>query len=63
MIDLTIEGAVAEVVLNAPEKMNAVNEAALAELSAAYDEAAAPGATSPVWCLLRTTPTTTWPVR
>ena len=43
MIDLTIEGTVAEVVLNAPEKMNAVNEAALAELSAAYDEAAAAG--------------------
>lgn len=43
MIDLTIEGAVSEVVLNAPEKMNAVNEAALAELSAAYDEAAAAG--------------------
>ena len=43
MIDLTVEGAVAEVVLNAPEKMNAVNEAALAELSAAYDEAAAAG--------------------
>jgi len=40
MIELSIAGGVAEVVLNAPEKMNAVDEAALAELSDAYAQAA-----------------------
>lgn len=44
MIELTITDNVAEVVLNAPEKMNSLNEAALADLSAAYDEAAEAGA-------------------
>lgn len=43
MIELTITDNVAEVVLNAPEKMNSLNEAALADLSAAYDEAAEAG--------------------
>ncbi len=43
MIELTIADGVAEVVLNAPEKMNSLNEAALADLSAAYDEAAEAG--------------------
>ena len=43
MIDLTIKDDVAYVVLNAPEKRNALDEAALAELGAAYDEAAAAG--------------------
>lgn len=43
MIELTIDSDIAEVVLNAPAKMNALNEAALADLSAAYDEAAAAG--------------------
>lgn len=40
MIELSINQGVAEIVLNAPQKMNALNEEALAELSAAYDEAA-----------------------
>ncbi|GAA3674428.1 2-(1,2-epoxy-1,2-dihydrophenyl)acetyl-CoA isomerase PaaG [Arthrobacter ginkgonis] len=40
MIELSIADGVAEVVLNAPEKMNAVDEAALAELSDAYTQAA-----------------------
>lgn len=40
-IDLTIDGAVAEIVLNDPGKLNALDEAALAGLSAAYAEAAA----------------------
>lgn len=43
MIDLTVEKGVAHVVLNAPEKRNALDEAALGGLSAAYDEAAAAG--------------------
>ncbi len=43
MIELTITDNVAEVVLNAPEKMNSLNEAALADLSAAYDDAAEAG--------------------
>lgn len=40
MIDLTIEDDVAYVVLSAPDKRNALDERALAELGAAYDEAA-----------------------
>jgi enoyl-CoA hydratase/carnithine racemase len=43
MIDLTIDGAVARITLNAPAKRNALDEAALAELSAAYDAAEAAG--------------------
>jgi 2-(1,2-epoxy-1,2-dihydrophenyl)acetyl-CoA isomerase len=43
MIDLSIEDDVAHVVLNAPEKRNALNPAALRELGAAYDDAAAAG--------------------
>ena len=43
MIDLTIADDVASVVLNAPEKLNALDEAALGELSAAYAEAEAAG--------------------
>lgn len=39
MIDLTISNSVAEVVLNAPEKMNALDEQALAELDSAYQQA------------------------
>ena len=38
MIDLEIRDGVAEVVLNAPDKLNALDEAALAELDAAYRE-------------------------
>ena len=43
MIDLTIDGSVAEVVLNAPGRMNALDEAALADLGDAYAEAARAG--------------------
>lgn len=43
MIDLTIADGVAHVVLNAPEKRNALDVAALTELGAAYDEAEAAG--------------------
>lgn len=39
MIDLSIHGAVAEIVLNAPAKRNALDERAIADLSAAYDAA------------------------
>ena len=38
MIDLEIRDGVAEVVLNAPDKLNALDEAALTELDAAYGE-------------------------
>lgn len=43
MIDLTITGDVAHVVLNAPEKRNALDARALDELSTAYDAAEAAG--------------------
>jgi len=43
MIDLTIDDAVATVVLNNPEKLNALGEQALKDLGAAYDEAEASG--------------------
>lgn len=43
MIDLTIADEIAHVVLNAPGKLNALDEAALGELSAAYAEAEASG--------------------
>ena len=39
MIDLTIEDNIAHVVLNAPKKLNSLDEAALDELAAAYTEA------------------------
>src|SRR4029079_2810047 len=39
MIELTVADGVAEVVLNAPEKLNALDAAALAELSEAYASA------------------------
>lgn len=43
MIDLHIDDSVAEVVLNNPKAMNALNEHDLAELGDAYQEAAAQG--------------------
>ncbi|HRO30867.1 MULTISPECIES: enoyl-CoA hydratase/isomerase family protein [Micrococcaceae] len=52
MIDLTIADGIAEVVLNAPEKMNALNEEAIAELGAAYDDAAAAASRGEVRALL-----------
>jgi 2-(1,2-epoxy-1,2-dihydrophenyl)acetyl-CoA isomerase len=39
MIELSTADGVAEIVLNAPEKLNALDPAAIAELSAAYEEA------------------------
>ncbi|WEK62435.1 MAG: enoyl-CoA hydratase/isomerase family protein [Candidatus Microbacterium colombiense] len=46
MIDLTIADDVATVVLNAPAKMNALDEQALGELDAAYQAAEAAGVTA-----------------
>ena len=43
MIELSIQDGVAEVVLNAPKKLNALDSAALGELGQAYDDAAAAG--------------------
>jgi len=43
VIDLTIENDVAQVVLNAPDKLNALDPAALAELDAAYASAESAG--------------------
>lgn len=43
MIDLTIADDVAHVVLNAPEKRNALDPSALRELGTAYDDAEAAG--------------------
>lgn len=39
MIEITVADGVAEIVLNAPEKLNALDEQALDELTAAYAEA------------------------
>ncbi|MCZ2402319.1 enoyl-CoA hydratase/isomerase family protein [Paenarthrobacter sp. Z7-10] len=52
MIDLSIRNGIAEVVLNAPGKLNALDEAALADLGAAYDDAAAAAAAGNVRALL-----------
>ncbi|MBG6179437.1 enoyl-CoA hydratase/isomerase family protein [Arthrobacter sp. CAN_A1] len=52
MIDLTIENNVAEIVLNAPAKLNSLNEEALGELSSAYDDAAAAAASGAVRALV-----------
>ena len=52
MIELTIDDGVAEVVLNAPEKLNALDEQALAELSEAYAEAEAAAADGRVRALV-----------
>ena len=38
MVELSINDGVAEVVLNAPQKLNSLDEKALADLSKAYDE-------------------------
>ena len=43
MVELSINDGVAEVVLNAPCKLNSLDEAALADLSRAYDDAEAAG--------------------
>lgn len=43
MIELHLADDIAEIVLAAPKKLNALDEQALADLSAAYDDAAAAG--------------------
>ncbi|MGN6405353.1 enoyl-CoA hydratase/isomerase family protein [Sinomonas sp.] len=52
MISLTMSDGVAEVVLDAPGKLNAVDAAALAQLSQAYDDAAAAASRGEVRALL-----------
>lgn len=52
MIDLTISDGVAEVVLNAPHKRNALDADALSELARAYDEAGAAARRGDVRALL-----------
>lgn len=52
MIELTIADSVAEIILNAPYKLNALDEAALVELSEKYDAAAAAVAAGTVRALL-----------
>src|SRR5260370_30511306 len=39
-VDLSVEGGVAEIVLNRPEKMNALNDAMVGELNECLDRAA-----------------------
>ncbi|WP_369045215.1 enoyl-CoA hydratase/isomerase family protein [Sinomonas sp. P10A9] len=52
MITLSIADGVAEVILDAPANLNSLDEAALAELSAAYDDAAAAASRGEVRALL-----------
>lgn len=52
MIELSIAGGVAELMLNAPGKLNSLTEGELGELGAAYDEAAAAAAAGSVRALL-----------
>jgi len=54
MIELTIADSIARVVLNAPQKMNSLDEAALLELSEAYDTAASGVADGSVRALVLT---------
>ncbi|MFJ4209627.1 enoyl-CoA hydratase/isomerase family protein [Paenarthrobacter sp. NPDC089675] len=52
MIELSIANGIAEIVLNAPEKLNSLNEDALLELGKAYDDAAAAASRGEVRALL-----------
>lgn len=52
MIELSIADGVAEIVLDAPHKLNALDEAALGELDAAYSEAGAAAESGSVRALL-----------
>ncbi|UXN33235.1 enoyl-CoA hydratase/isomerase family protein [Glutamicibacter sp. M10] len=54
MIELTIADSIARVLLNAPQKMNSLDVAALDELSLAYDQAAAGVADGSVRALVLT---------
>ncbi|ALV46507.1 crotonase [Arthrobacter alpinus] len=51
MMEVSIADGVAEIVLNAPHKLNALNEDGLRELSAVYDEAGAAAAAGSVRAL------------
>jgi 2-(1,2-epoxy-1,2-dihydrophenyl)acetyl-CoA isomerase len=42
-VDLSVEGGLAEIVLNRPEKLNALNDAMMAELNGALERAASQG--------------------
>src|SRR5258707_11709415 len=42
-VDLSVEGGLAEIVLNRPDKMNALNDAMVAELNGCLDRAASQG--------------------
>ncbi len=52
MIELSIANGIAEIVLNYPDKLNSLNEDALAELDKAYDDAAAAASRGEVRALL-----------
>jgi len=52
MISLTIADGVAEIVLDAPQKLNSLDEQALRDLDGAYDDAAAAAARGEVRALL-----------
>lgn len=52
MIELSIENGIAEIVLDAPHKLNSLNEHALVELGKAYDDAAAAASRGEVRALL-----------
>lgn len=52
MVELTVADGVAEVTLNAPKKMNSLDEPALADLGAAYTEIAARAGTGEVRAVL-----------
>ncbi|GAA2846438.1 enoyl-CoA hydratase/isomerase family protein [Paenarthrobacter ilicis] len=52
MIELSIENGIAEIVLDAPHKLNSLNEDALVELGKAYDDAAAAASRGEVRALL-----------
>ncbi|WP_347108280.1 enoyl-CoA hydratase-related protein [Paenarthrobacter sp. S56] len=52
MIELSISNGIAEIVLNAPGKLNSLNEDALVELGKAYDDAAAAASRGEVRALL-----------
>jgi enoyl-CoA hydratase/carnithine racemase len=52
MISLSINNGIAEVVLNAPHKLNSLDDQALADLAQAYDDAAAAASRGEVRALL-----------